>query len=94
MINRAWKWLMVCVFRITLIAGAEPQPTLRCNKQLHMYGRQMAQEEIDACQQRAAKSGLQHGTNQSTNAATGAVLGVTLGGAVGASAGVVGDYLE
>ncbi len=90
MINRAWKWLMVCVLLISLIACSGPQPILRSNKQLHMYGRQVAQQEIDFCQQRADNSGLQHGTNQSTNAATGAVLGLTLGGAVGASAGVVG----
>ncbi|MBS0154846.1 MAG: hypothetical protein JSS38_09645 [Nitrospira sp.] len=92
MINRAWKWLMVCMLLISLIACTEPQPLLRSNKQLHMYGRQVAQQEIDSCQQRAARAGLRHGTNQSTNAATGAVLGLTLGGAVGASAGVVGGF--
>lgn len=90
MFTRAWKWLVVCVLLISLIACSGPQPTLRPNKQLHMYGRQVAQQEIDFCQRRAVQSGLQHGTNQSINAATGAVLGLTLGGAVGASAGVVG----
>lgn len=90
MFNRAWKWLVMCALLISLIACAGPQPILRSNKQLHMYGRQVAQLEIDSCLQRADNSGLQHGTNQSTNAATGAVLGLTLGGAVGASAGVVG----
>lgn len=90
MINRAWKWVMVCVLLISLIACAGPQPTLRSNKQLHLYGRELAQQEVDSCQRRAELSGLRHGTNQPTNAATGAVLGLTLGGAVGASAGVVG----
>ena len=90
MFNWAWKWLLVGVLLISLIACSGPQPTLRSNKQLHMYGRQVAQQEISSCQRRAEQSGLQHGTNQSTNAATGAVLGLTLGGAVGASAGAWG----
>lgn len=90
MINWAWRWLLVGILLISLIACTGPQPALRSNKQLHLYGRQVAQQEVDSCRQRAEQSGLRHGTNQSTNAATGAVLGLTLGGAVGASAGVVG----
>lgn len=90
MFNRAWKWLVMCALLISLIACTGPQPILRSNKQLHMYGRQVAQQEISACQRRAEQSGLQHGTTQSSNAATGAVLGLTLGGAVGASAGAWG----
>lgn len=90
MFSRACKWLLVGVLLINLMGCSGPQPTLRSNKQLHMYGRQVAQQEIDSCQRRAERSGLQHGTNQSTNAATGAVLGLTLGGAVGASAGAWG----
>jgi hypothetical protein len=88
--NRACKWLLVGVLLINLIACTGPQPTLRSNKQLHVHGRQVAQQEIEFCQRQAERSGLQHGTNQSTNAATGAVLGLTLGGAVGASAGAWG----
>lgn len=82
---------MLLLLAVSACAG--PQPTLRSNKQLHMHGRQVAQQEIDFCQRHAERSGLQHGTNQSTNAATGAVLGLTLGGAVGASAGAWGGLV-
>ena len=90
MANRSLQRLIGMLLLLAVSACTGPQPTLRSNKQLHMHGRQVAQQEIASCQQRAEQSGLQHGTNQSTNAATGAVLGLTLGGAVGASAGVVG----
>ena len=90
MANRSSQRLIAMLLLLAVSACTGPQPTLRSNKQLHMYGRQVAQQEITACQQHAERSGLQHGTTQSTNAATGAVLGLTLGGAVGASAGVVG----
>ena len=88
--NRLWHRCVVCAVLISLTACAGPQPILRSNKQLHLYGRQMAQQEIESCRKQVEKTGVQHGTNQSVNAATGAVLGLTLGGAVGASAGIVG----
>ncbi|HRI39220.1 MAG TPA: hypothetical protein PLO50_11730 [Nitrospira sp.] len=90
MANRCLQRMIALLLLLAVSACSGPEPTLRSNKQLHMYGRQVSQQEVDSCQRRAEKSGLQHGTNQSTNAATGAVLGLTLGGAVGASAGVVG----
>lgn len=90
MVNRLWHCLVVCALLISLTACAGPQPILRPNKQLHLYGKEMAQQEIQSCQKQVDRIGLQPGTNQSANAATGAVLGLTLGGAVGASAGVVG----
>ena len=90
MANRTWHYCVVCSLLISLTACAGPQPILRSNKQLHLYGRQLAQQEIESCRRQAEKAGLRPGTNQSANAATGAVLGLTLGGAVGASAGVVG----
>ncbi|MGZ8366338.1 MAG: hypothetical protein ACXW4A_09285, partial [Nitrospira sp.] len=65
-------------------------PILRSNKQLHMYGQQVAQQEIDACRKKTEEAALRPGVHRSANAATGALLGLTLGGAVGASAGVVG----
>ncbi len=88
--NRFLQRLIAMLLLLAVSACAGPHPTLRSNKQLHMYGRQVAQQEIDSCRQRAEQSGLRHGANQSANAATGAVLGLTLGGAVGASAGIVG----
>jgi len=67
-----------------------PEPLLRSNKQLLLYGKQKAQFEVDLCRRKAENDGLRPGAYQSENAATGAVLGVTLGGAVGASAGAWG----
>ncbi|MDK2742525.1 MAG: hypothetical protein NDI90_06390 [Nitrospira sp. BO4] len=89
-VNRSWHRLVVYVALISLTACAGPQPILRSNKQLNLYGRQMAQQEIASCRKKVEETGLRPGTNQSANAATGAVLGLTLGGAVGASAGIVG----
>ena len=90
MANRSWQRLMGIVLLLALAACASPQPILRSNKQLHVYGKQTAQQEIESCRKQAEKSGLRPGIHQSANAATGAVLGLTLGGAVGASAGIVG----
>lgn len=90
MVIRSWHRLVVVATLVSLTACAEPQPILRSNKHLHLYGRQMAQQEIEACRIKIEEAGLRPGTNQSANAAAGAVLGLTLGGAVGASAGVVG----
>ena len=90
MVNRSGHRFVVYALLVSLAACSGPQPILRSNKQLHLYGKQMAQQEIESCRKQVEKTGLRHGTNQSANAATGAVLGLTLGGAVGASAGVVG----
>lgn len=90
MADRSWQRLVGLILLLTVAGCAEPQPILRSNKQLHLYGKQMAQQEVESCRKQVEKAGLRHGTNQSANAATGAVLGLTLGGAVGASAGVVG----
>jgi hypothetical protein len=88
--DRSWQRLIGIILLLTVTACAGPQPVLRSNKQLHLYGKQMAQQEVESCQRHVEKAGLQPGVHQSGNAATGAVLGLTLGGAVGASAGVVG----
>ena len=90
MANRSWQRLIGIILLLAVPACAGPQPILRSNKQLHLYGKQMAQQEIESCRKQVEKAGLRPGTNQSVNAATGAVLGLTLGGAVGASAGIVG----
>jgi hypothetical protein len=76
------------VLSVTACAG--PEPLLRSNKHLQLYGKQMAQQDIEACQQKAEDAGLRPGVQRSGNAAAGAGLGLTLGGAVGASAGLIG----
>ncbi|MBS0181182.1 MAG: hypothetical protein JSS39_02160 [Nitrospira sp.] len=90
MANRSWHRLVVSTLLLSLTACSGPQPILRSNKQLHLYGKQMAQQEIESCRKKVEETGLQPGVHRSANAATGAILGLTLGGAVGASAGVVG----
>ncbi len=90
MANRSWHRLVGLILLLTFSACSGPQPIFRSNKHLHLYGKQMAQQEVESCKAKVEKDGLRHGTNQSANAATGAILGMTLGGAMGASAGVVG----
>ncbi|MCS6302861.1 MAG: hypothetical protein H8K07_04245 [Nitrospira sp.] len=90
MANRSWQRLIGIILLLAVPACAGPQPILRSNKQLHLYGKQMAQQEVQSCRRKVEENGLQPGVHQSANAATGAILGLTLGGAVGASAGVVG----
>ena len=87
---RWWKRLVGMALLVTLTACATPEPVLRSNKHLQLYGRQMAQQEIEACRKTTEATGLRPGVHQSGNAASGAALGLTLGGAVGASAGIIG----
>jgi hypothetical protein len=79
---------LVLIFSLSACAG--PEPVLRSNKQLQLYGRQAGQKDIDACQKQAERAGLQPGVSRGGNAATGGVLGAIFGGAVGASAGLIG----
>lgn len=82
--------MVVLLLASLMTACLAPEPILRSNKKLQLYGREAAQEEINTCREKVEQAGLTPGVHQSGNAATGAVLGVTLGGAVGASAGVIG----
>jgi uncharacterized protein YcfJ len=73
-----------------MAACAGPDPILRSNKRLLLYGRDAAEQEIEACRQKADRAGLRHGTSRSSNAAAGGTLGVVGGAVVGASTGLVG----
>jgi hypothetical protein len=73
-----------------MAACAGPDPILRSNKRLLLYGRDAAEQEVEACRQKADRAGLRHGTSRSSNAAAGGTLGVVGGAAVGASTGLVG----
>lgn len=86
------KFVVLCVLAVVLTACAGPEPLLKSNKQLQLYGRERARQEIDVCRRKVEATGVGSGVHQSGNAATGAVLGMTLGGAVGASAGVIGGF--
>lgn len=85
-------FVVLCVLASFLAACAGPEPQLRSNKQLILYGREKARQEVAVCQRKVQAAGVGAGVHQTGNAATGAVLGMTLGGSVGASAGVVGGF--
>ena len=90
MLIGAWQRVAVIVLLVSVSACAGPEPLLRSNKQLQIYGKQMAQQEVEACQRKAEEAGLRPGVHRSANAGAGAVLGLTLGAVVGASTGLIG----
>lgn len=88
--TRSWQRCIGLVLLLSVASCTGPHPIVRSNKQLHVYGKQVAQQEIEFCQRQVERNELRPGVHQSANAATGAVLGLTLGGAMGASAGIIG----
>src|SRR5215212_8717713 len=88
--NRLAQRLVWIAVLVSSAACAGPEPLLRSNKQLQIYGKEMGQQEVEACQQRAEAAGLRSGVHRSANAGAGAALGLTLGAVVGASAGLIG----
>lgn len=82
--------LTILLMASSLVACAGPEPILRSNTQLQLYGKEAAEREAAVCGLKAERAGLQHGTNRSGNAGAGAVLGVVGGAAVGASTGLIG----
>jgi hypothetical protein len=80
----------VVVLIVSFVGCAGPEPLLRSNKHLQLYGKEMAQQDVEMCQRKAEEAGLEPGVHRSANAASGAVIGATLGGAIGASAGLIG----
>jgi hypothetical protein len=88
--RKTWQGLIVTAILISLAACAGPAPLLRSNKHLQLYGKQMAKQDIEACQRQTEEAGFHPGVHRSGNAVAGAGLGATLGGAIGASAGLIG----
>lgn len=74
----------------SLAACAGPEPLLRSNTQLQLYGKEAGEREAAVCGLKAERAGLEHGTNRSGNAGAGLALGVVGGAAVGASTGLIG----
>ncbi|MCC2640345.1 MAG: uncharacterized protein K0S45_758 [Nitrospira sp.] len=73
-----------------LVACAGPEPILKSNTQLQLYGKDAAERDSAVCGLKAERAGLHHGTNRSGNAGAGAALGIIGGAAVGASTGLIG----
>ncbi len=93
MADRSWQRLIALILLFTITACSGPQPVLRSNKQLHLYGKEQARQEIEACQRQVEGMGSQPGVHRSANVGSGAVLGLLLGGAMGASAGAWGGLV-
>ncbi len=83
--------IVLAVTVLNLVACAGPEPLLRSNAKLQLQGREAANLDVAACQQKAEAAGLKPGTgSRSGNVAAGAGLGLISGAAVGASAGLIG----
>ncbi len=82
--------VIMLLLAVGLVACAGPEPVLRSNAKLQLYGKEMAAQEVAVCGVKAERAGLRHGTNRSGNAGAGIALGVVGGAAVGASTGLIG----
>jgi hypothetical protein len=85
-----WREILIIVTAISTLACAGPEPLLRSNAHLQLQGREAAQVDVDACQDKAEAGGLKPGTSRSANAAAGGTLGLVAGAAVGAVGGIIG----
>ena len=90
MSNPRWRTCVVVMLLISLGACAAPGPVLRSNKHLQLSGKEGAEQDIAACQDKAERAGLKSGVNRSGNIASGGVLGLIIGAVGGASAGLIG----
>lgn len=82
--------VLVSVSLISLVACAGPEPILKSNTRVQLYGKDQAEREVSVCIVKAERAGLQHGTTWSGNAGAGTTLGVIGGAVVGASTGLIG----
>lgn len=89
-VHHMWQRLVGLALLVSVTACAGPEPILRSNKQLQLYGKQAGQKDIEACQRQTEKAGLEPGVSRSANSASGGVLGLIIGGAIGASTGLIG----
>jgi hypothetical protein len=85
-----WQRMVGVAVLVGLVGCAGPEPLLRSNKHLQLYGKHMGQQDVEACQRQAERAGLHPGVHRIGNTAAGGALGLTLGGAIGASAGLIG----
>ena len=84
------SFCLIFLVTIGLVACAGPEPILKSNTRVQLYGKDQAARDAAVCGEKAERAGLQHGTNRSGNAGAGATLGIVGGAAVGASAGLIG----
>ncbi|SLM45411.1 conserved hypothetical protein [Nitrospira sp. ND1] len=87
------SFCLIFLVTIGLVACAGPEPILKSNTRVQLYGKDQAARDAAVCGEKAERAGLQHGTNRSGNAGAGATLGIVGGAAVGASVGGVLGFL-
>ncbi|OQW62335.1 MAG: hypothetical protein BVN29_19630 [Nitrospira sp. ST-bin5] len=85
-----WRTCVAVILLLSFGACAAPGPVLRSNKHLQLSGKEGAEQDISACQDKAERAGLKSGVNRSGSIASGGVLGLIIGAAGGASAGLIG----
>ncbi|MGQ0810450.1 MAG: hypothetical protein ACT4OO_04410 [Nitrospiraceae bacterium] len=78
----------ILVMILSLSACAGPQPILQSNSQRQLYGKEAAEQAIDACERKADEAGVTHGANRAGNMASGAAIAGILGAGVGAASGL------
>jgi hypothetical protein len=88
--QQGWREIFIIITATSTLACAGPEPLLRSNAHLQLQGREAAQVDVEACQNKAEAAGLQPGTSRSANAAAGGTLGLVAGAVVGASGGIIG----
>ena len=79
--TRAVHCVVALLVLVSLGACAAPGPVLRSNKHLQLSGKEGAEQDIAACQDKAERAGLKSGVDRSGNIASGGVLGLIIGAA-------------
>ena len=75
---------------LLLTACSTSHPVLYPNEHMQSVGKEIAEKDIEACQQFAESAGAEEGSGKAGRVATGTVVG----GGVGAAAGAVGGAIS
>lgn len=86
--KREMAWTLCAA--MTVSACSNPKPVLYSNAHLQSVGKEVAEQDIEACRQMAEEAGAQQGSGK-----TGQVAKSTaIGGGVGAASGAVGGAIS
>ena len=84
------RWLLITGGALLLTACSTAHPILYPNAHLQSAGKDIAEQDIEACRQLAETAGAEEGSGKAGRVATGTVVG----GGVGAAAGAVGGAIS
>ena len=84
------RGLSIIVGSLLLVACSTAQPILYPNAHMQSVGKEIAEQDIEACRQLAESAGAEEGSGKAGRVATGTVVG----GGVGAAAGAVGGAIS